>query len=429
MAQAGAGKLAEMLGTNTPANPKAGVMESLQNALQNPAISTAMLQSGLGLLEGQSGAQAMQGGLGVYNQILQQKARQKQAELDNQYRSRMLEMKEDDQELRRKANESDQEYKERTLKLKEDKFEYEKRKAEEVKNLSENTPTSADPKLWKQALDTVAATTDPGDAVDMAQVYQTYNTMSPNAPIYPAMTGDYTSELLRRMEQNPETAEQYLQTASSVYGPRQTQRLQSLWDKKKSLKEDNESKDKEPVKEAEEGFFDRLFGGDDDGATNPTATGQSDATNETTTNKRGALPQGKQAPADKNARRDAALRASYGGKSEYRAKPLPELSMPTIKRAPKTQITPEQQRIGRYMAESLSGGREPAKPPTGSLGTPKIPDAIKSLLEGGGQEPQTNEALENLIKYRIRNYNESPEVAREKAIAEMDKNRKALFNK
>lgn len=427
MAQAGAGKLAEMLGTNTPANPKAGVMESLQNALQNPAVATALLQSGTGLLSGQSAAQAMQGGLGVYNQILQQKARQKQAELDNQYRSRMLEMKEDDQELRRKANESDQEYKERTLKLKEDKFEYEKRKAEEVKNLSENTPTSADPKLWKQALDTVAATTEPGDAVDMAQVYQTYNTMSPNAPIYPAMTGDYTSELLRRMEQDPETAEQYLQTASEVYGPRQTQRLQSLWDKKTSLKE--EDKDKEPVKEAEKGFFDRLFGGDDDGGATPTATGDGDGTNETTTNTRGAIPQGNQAPIDKNARREAALRASYGGKPEYRAKPLPGLSMPTIKRAPETALTPEQQRIGKYMAESFSGGRQPVKQPTGSIGKPKIPDALKSLLEGGGQETQTNEALENLIKYRIRNYNESPEVAREKAIAEMNKNRKALFNK
>lgn len=384
MAQAGAGKLAEMLGTDTPANPKAGVMESLQNALQNPAISTAMLQSGLGLLEGQSGAQAMQGGLGVYNQILQQKALQKQSELDNQYRARVLEMKEDSQEFQRKANESDQEYKERTLKLKEDKFEYEKRKAEEVKNLSGNAPTSADPKIWKQALDTVAATTEPGDAVDMAFVYQTYNTMAPNAPVYPPMTGEVTNELLSRMEQNPDSAEQYLQTASEIYGPRQTQRIGSLWNKKTSLKEDNKSKDKEPVKEAEEGFFDRLFGGDDDGATNPTATGQSDAANETTTNKRGALPQGKQAPTDKNARRDAALRASYGGKSEYRAKPLPELSMPTIKRAPKAQITPEQQRIGKYMAESLSGGREPAKQPTGSLGTPKIPDALKSLLGGGG---------------------------------------------
>lgn len=427
MAQAGAGKLAEMLGTDTPANPKAGVMESLQNALQNPAIATALLQSGTGLLSGQSSAQAMQGGLGVYNQLMQQKSRQKQAELDNQYRSRMLEMKEDDQEFRRKASESDQEYKERTLKLQEDKFEYEKRKAEEVQKLSGNAPTSADPKLWKQALDTISATTEPGEAVDMAQVYQTYNTMSPNAPVYPAMTGAVTNELLSRMEQNPDSAEQYLQTASEVYGPRQTQRIGSLWDKKTSLNEDEDKgKDKEPVKEAEEGFFDRLFGGDDDGAT---ATGQSDATNETTTNTRDALPQGKQAPIDKNARRDAALAASYGGKSEYRAKPLPKVSMPTIKRAPEAQVTPEQQRIGKYMAESLSGGRQPAKQPTGSMGKPQIPEALKSLLEGGSQEPQTNEALENLIKYRVKNYNESPEVAREKAIAEMEKNRKALFNK
>lgn len=424
MAQAGAGKLAEMLGTDTPANPQPGVMQSLQNALQNPAISTALLQSGLGLLEGQSGAQAMQGGLGVYNQIMQQKARQKQSELDNKYRQQVLDMKQEGQEMQRKANESEQEYRERMLKLKEDEFEYEKRKDEQAAKLAENTPASANSKIWKQALDTVVATTEPGEAVDMAKVYQTYNSMSPNAPVYPTMTGEVTRELLTRMEKNPDYAEQYLQTASEVYGPRQTRRIGSLW--KKRTPEKEKAEDKEPVKEAEEGFFDRLFGGGDEATTTPTGTGQ-------TTPQRGATPTATQPPIDKNARREAALRASYGGKEEYTAKPLPKLSMPTIKRAPEAALSEEEKRIGRYMAEALGGAgsskptRPQVSPNPGSMGKPKIPDALRDLLSSGKGKPQTNEALENLVNYRIRKYGESPEEARKNAIADMNSNRQALF--
>lgn len=192
------------------------IMGGIDTAFNDP-LKMALLTGGLGLLSNQNPVQALQGAGGAYQQILQRQAQASE-----------LERKAGLDEENLAINKAQLEQGQQRINLEKDKLKAAQKKLDKASK----TPTGANDKLWKQALDTVLGETELEEPLDTYRVYEVYNTLAGDGQdVYPVFGTQELSGYLDMMTKNPTKADALMDIIGRTYGPKAFNRMSSAWAK------------------------------------------------------------------------------------------------------------------------------------------------------------------------------------------------------
>lgn len=221
---------------NTGIPPQGGAPEAgALDFLQSTPLGMALMQGGLGMLSGQSGAQSFGQGFSLYQQLMSQQEGSAQKKADQALKERQVATAEG--ELKRKIDK--------------DAIDAKHLKAQAAAAIKEaKAPKGVDEKIWKQALDTEKAAAPLDDMgmpapIDRAKVYRRYNSMAgeTGTKAYMPMGASESSALIKAANENPEFADLLFSEAGTLYGPK-VSNVQKRW---QALKEKGEKKDETPT--------------------------------------------------------------------------------------------------------------------------------------------------------------------------------------
>lgn len=294
-----AGLFGPQLNTGGPAPVAAPVQEipvqetggGFAALLQNPAIAQALLTAGTGMLSGQNVAQAFQGGMGTYQNLLaaeeQKKARARQegredtrlgleqrrvksaedtaaSQLDMSRQRLDLQERQLGLDVRTLAQKKSAALAKATTAAERAEIEARYKTAQIDKLTAETQKIKADmdtelkgtdPTIWKQALNTVIESTGLGDKPSVRAITAQYNTMVPEGKkvMLPFSSGDL-KQALESSATSQMTLEEQVAVIQSNFGPKAAKRFEA------ALKKRAEKEAAMPVPEPDIGLFDSLLG-------------------------------------------------------------------------------------------------------------------------------------------------------------------------